>query len=46
MNPRLDAIPGRSEGTDLDLIAGAAAHDLYHASQIRLLRQIYEEETS
>lgn len=35
-------VPGRSEFTTAELISGAAAHDLYHAGQIRLLRRMYE----
>ena len=39
---RLDARPSeRSEFTVLELLCGAAAHDLYHAGQIRLLRRLH-----
>ena len=34
--------PGKSERTRWDLITGAAAHDLYHAGQVRLLRRMME----
>lgn len=40
---RLDDRPGTSEFNYEDLIAGAAAHDIYHAGQIRLLRRMWEE---
>jgi hypothetical protein len=36
---RLDELTG--EFTCAELVTGAAAHDLYHAGQIRLLRRMY-----
>ncbi|MPY89018.1 MAG: hypothetical protein GEU99_13950 [Luteitalea sp.] len=39
--PRLQrAAPGRTSTTPLALIVGAAAHDLYHAGQIQLLKRL------
>jgi hypothetical protein len=38
---RLDEVPPRSEFSTQDLLLGAAAHDLYHAGQIRLIRRMY-----
>lgn len=38
----LDERPGRSPHTYLDLVLGAAAHDTYHAGQVRLLRRLAE----
>lgn len=35
---------GSSEFSNSDLILGAAAHDVYHAGQIRLLRRMWGEE--
>ena len=32
---------GRSEFSNLDLMLGAAAHDVYHAGQIRLIRRMW-----
>jgi hypothetical protein len=32
--------PGTSKTTNFDLIAGIAAHDLYHAGQIQLLKRL------
>ena len=40
---RLDEAPGRSDFSFFDLIAGAAAHDVYHAGQVRLLRRMHAE---
>jgi len=40
---RLDRRPARSEHTLAGLAAGTAAHDLYHAGQIRLLRRMFDE---
>ena|SRR5688572_283431 len=37
---RLDDRSGRGEFTFAGLIAGIAAHDLYHAGQIRLVRRL------
>lgn len=39
---RLDEHPGRSEHTFWGLVTGIAAHDVYHAGQIRLLRRMRE----
>lgn len=39
---RLSATSGSHTFTIADVISGAAAHDLYHAGQIRLLRRMYE----
>lgn len=36
----LSYVTGRSEFNRLDLILGAAAHDVYHAGQIRLIRRM------
>lgn len=36
----LDRSPGRSRLTFRDLILGVAAHDLYHAGQIQLLKRL------
>jgi hypothetical protein len=38
---RLERRVARSEHTVAGLVAGAAAHDLYHAGQIRLLRRMF-----
>jgi hypothetical protein len=37
----LDARLGRGSVTRLRLITGAAAHDIYHAGQIQLLKKLY-----
>jgi hypothetical protein len=37
----LDEKPGKREFTNRELILGAAAHDVYHAGQIRLLRRMW-----
>ena len=37
---RLGARPATSKYTYRELIAGAAAHDLYHAGQVRLLKKL------
>jgi hypothetical protein len=43
LNPaRLDERAGSGAFTVSELISGAAAHDLYHAGQIRLLRRMHE----
>lgn len=39
----LERRAGRSEHTVASLVAGAAAHDLYHAGQVRLLRRMFGE---
>jgi hypothetical protein len=36
----LKATPARSKVSNFDLIAGIAAHDLYHAGQIQLLKKL------
>ena len=41
----LDHQPGRREFSNRQLILGAAAHDVYHAGQIRLIRRMYGEQT-
>jgi hypothetical protein len=38
---RLELQAGGGEFTVLELISGAAAHDVYHAGQIRLLRRMH-----
>lgn len=38
---RLSHIPGRGRFTCAELIGGAAAHDLYHAGQIQLIKRLY-----
>jgi hypothetical protein len=38
---RLDVRTGSQGFTVAEVISGAAAHDLYHAGQIRLLRRMY-----
>ena len=38
---RLDEKPGNSEFTFAELVSGAAAHDFYHAGQIRLVRRMH-----
>jgi hypothetical protein len=40
---RLDAPTSAGKFTVAEVIAGAAAHDLYHAGQIRLLRRMYDD---
>ena len=37
----LDAQPGKREFSNRELILGIAAHDVYHAGQIRLLRRMF-----
>lgn len=37
---QLDERPGKSEYTYFDLIAGIAAHDLYHTGQIQLVKRM------
>lgn len=39
---RLDQLPGKSEYTFSDHIAGVAAHDLYHTGQIQLIKRLQE----
>lgn len=39
---RLNAKSGSHTFTIVEVISGAAAHDLYHAGQIRLLRRMFE----
>jgi len=39
---RLAETPARSRFSNLDMITGAAAHDLYHAGQIQLLKRLRE----
>lgn len=42
LDPRsLDRPSGKGEHTAATLTAGAAAHDVYHAGQIRLLRRMF-----
>lgn len=36
----LDLTPAQSKVSNLDLITGVAAHDLYHAGQIQLLKRL------
>jgi hypothetical protein len=36
----LKTTPARSRVSNFDLIAGIAAHDLYHAGQIQLLKRL------
>lgn len=40
--PRLGMPSGSHTFTIAELISGAAAHDLYHAGQIRLIRRMYK----
>jgi hypothetical protein len=41
LNPRdLDRAPARGRTTKRALVTGVAAHDLYHASQIQLLKRL------
>lgn len=42
---RLQDHPGKSEHTFEALLAGGAAHDLYHAGQVRLLVRMWESGT-
>jgi len=37
----LDQAPGRTRFTRSELISGAAAHDLYHAGQIQLIKRMH-----
>jgi uncharacterized damage-inducible protein DinB len=47
LDPKLlDAVPRGSRFTYRDLVAGAAAHDVYHAGQIQLLKRMYSESSS
>jgi hypothetical protein len=39
---KLSKIPKGSNTTYLDLAIGAAAHDLYHAGQIQLIKRLYK----
>jgi hypothetical protein len=36
----LDTVPAGSKVSNLDMIAGVAAHDVYHAGQIQLLKRL------
>jgi hypothetical protein len=36
----LDRVPAGSKVSNLDMIAGVAAHDVYHAGQIQLLKKL------
>jgi hypothetical protein len=38
---RLSEVPGRSKFSYADVICGAAAHDLYHAGQIQLIKRMH-----
>jgi hypothetical protein len=38
---RLNDVPGRGRFTCSEVIGGAAAHDLYHAGQIQLIKRLY-----
>ena len=38
---RLEEKPAKSEFAGVELISGAAAHDFYHAGQIRLVRRMH-----
>jgi hypothetical protein len=40
---RLPRIPGGGRFTCAELIGGAAAHDLYHAGQIQLIKRLYAD---
>lgn len=40
---RLPERPGRDRFTYAELIAGAAAHDLYHAGQIQLIKRLHAD---
>lgn len=37
----LDRLPGRGKFTVAELVSGTAAHDLYHAGQIQLIKRMY-----
>jgi hypothetical protein len=39
----LDKIPMSSKLPNRDVIIGIAAHDIYHAGQIQLLKRLYQE---
>jgi uncharacterized damage-inducible protein DinB len=39
---KLDEVPKGSSTTYRDLIIGVAAHDLYHAGQIQLIKRMFE----
>jgi hypothetical protein len=39
----LEVTPAKSKVSNLDLIRGVAAHDLYHAGQIQLLKRLAEQ---
>lgn len=41
---KLGKIPKGSNTTYLDLAIGAAAHDLYHAGQIQLLKRLRKDD--
>ncbi len=40
---RLGDVPKGSATSFLDLVVGVAAHDLYHAGQIQLIKRLYEK---
>jgi uncharacterized damage-inducible protein DinB len=40
-NEDLSITPRRSKVSNFDLVAGIAAHDLYHAGQIQLLKRLH-----
>lgn len=40
---RLSDCPGRHRFSYAELIAGAAAHDLYHAGQIQLIKRLHSD---
>ena len=40
---QLGKVPAGAEFSTSELISGAAAHDLYHAGQIRLLKRLYKD---
>jgi len=37
---RLNRVPARSQVTDVQIVMGIAAHDVYHAGQIQLLKRL------
>lgn len=38
--PRLEEVPRGSQVSNLAMITGAAAHDLYHAGQVQLIKRL------
>jgi len=38
---QLDATPAKSKVSTISILTGIAAHDLYHAGQIQLLKRLY-----